>query len=1084
MTNKNVNHGDDKDDLWYDAVADKTMEAGDDVLDKNKQSPTKIVDEVAHTETCETEAFDESDTSASPRSCKDLEVEPRKLIQEDEMVNDEMDPFSGMLEPVDENMQKQPQRPPFRSSVYRDKTTKIDFLKDPLNEMTRGRRIALRLMNKPWYNPRAAAPAPANECGSETPSTSSLDVKEKSSNNIGAQNAETPEDEENLRCTARKTFDDSYPFSHATRENPSLEKAWAYFEHVALARFIVPEKKKPETKNIALRVLHRFMKANKTLARAEAGEQYVRTKLYRPVFTPHKQLGDWGLGVGLYFSALRAIMLLTFVAGLANIPNMLYFASEDYNGNPQEKISKRLLQASAICTDTTWVLCNDCTSKEFANSRLVLGEMVGTDKQATFALRNNCEGATYRTGFVSLATLVLIVVGMAVINRYLNAMEVAFDEDEQTAQDYSIVIQNPPGDATDPDEWRRFFHERFDEAHVTACTIAVDNDLLVRSLVERREVLRRLDLMLEPGTSLNSLTLARIAAKQERERRYFGRLKAMIIPGVPELFARLVVLTAKIQGLAQQDYPATKVFLSFETEAGQRHVLNALNVGKWGARRNNAAAVGNPQHLFRGHLVLEIDEPDEPNTVRWQDLNETGWNRFKQQALTTLCTMVAVVVIALIVNVCNESSIEFSAFSIAIFNTAFPMFAKFLTTFEKHASEGGKERSLYFKISLFRLVNTAVVITIITPFTMTLENDGGLISQVYALFFAEIVTTNLIQFSDPVGHIMRHFLAPRAKTQDAMNMNMQGQEFYLAERYTNMTKLLFLTVWYCAIYPGSLFMCSFALLVNYFMDRFSLMRTWKRAPALGSQMSKFSRRYFFPVSIVSMALLSSFYWAGFPFDNLCLQDQQIGDEFAGTWKVGNYTYSLAANDQAFGFCLQNFWRYGKGEKKFPFIPEFQREGAEWMTDDQETISAVWGWTSVAVIVLVFLALIYSWFRSFRGMFHGKYKPCGNDQKVNFSDVASISAYIPLVNSNMFSYPLLACRVDEIDSDLLDWIDPDRPFKYYDLTEDADVLLRGIDVSSKIVFSRVFHWPPPSEEAEVDDVVDGGEHPSNTVEDCA
>ena len=91
---------------------------------------------------------------------------------------------------------------------------------------------------------------------------------------------------------------------------------------------------------------------------------------------------------------------------------------------------------------------------------------------------------------------------------------------EQTAQDYSIVIENPPGDATDPQEWHDFFRQAFG-AHVTACTVAVDNDLLVRSLVERREKLRQIEMMVEPGTSMDTLTLAGIAANLERRRRFW-----------------------------------------------------------------------------------------------------------------------------------------------------------------------------------------------------------------------------------------------------------------------------------------------------------------------------------------------------------------------------------------------------------------------------------------------------------------------------------------------------------------------------------------------------------------------------------
>jgi hypothetical protein len=39
---------------------------------------------------------------------------------------------------------------------------------------------------------------------------------------------------------------------------------------------------------------------------AEPGEKGRPTRLYDPIFTPHKQLGHFGLGIGLYFSTLRA----------------------------------------------------------------------------------------------------------------------------------------------------------------------------------------------------------------------------------------------------------------------------------------------------------------------------------------------------------------------------------------------------------------------------------------------------------------------------------------------------------------------------------------------------------------------------------------------------------------------------------------------------------------------------------------------------------------------------------------------------------------------------------------------------------
>lgn len=399
----------------------------------------------------------------------------------------------------------------------------------------------------------------------------------------------------------------------------------------------------------------------------------------------------------------------------------------------------------------------------------------------TVALRNDCDGTPLQLGAVNYATVIILFLATIGLGEYLRKQEVQFDEDEQTAQDYSIRISNPPSDAKDPEEWRRFFVERCDGAQVTVCTCAVDNDLLVRTLLERREILQTIENILPPGTSMDNYNLAKLAAGEERGRNWLSTLLAPLAHGIPELYARLVALDAKVIGLSQLEYPVTNVFLTFETEKDQRHVLEKLSIGSLSSYNNDVSALSDKKYLFRDNLVLAVSEPDEPSTIRWQDLNAKFIAKLKILAFTSLCTMAAIIVVAVVVRIASKSTIVGSAIAISVFNSAFPIFAKILTGFEAHAAEGEKQTSLYFKIALFRWVNTAIVITIITPFTDTLAL-GGLIPQIYTLFFAEIVTTNAIQLLDPMGHIQRHFLAPRAKTQDAMNLNFQGAEFELAER--------------------------------------------------------------------------------------------------------------------------------------------------------------------------------------------------------------------------------------------------------------------------------------------------------------
>jgi hypothetical protein len=199
------------------------------------------------------------------------------------------------------------------------------FLGDDPSEMTWGRRIALSLMNKKWYNPLAG--------------------EDLSGENFEDAQMDAPSDPRD------EPADDM--FAEMSTTKPNLKKAWAYFEHVALDRYIVSEKKDNQKKNICHRIVRKFQKGDKKFERAEPGEGDVPTRLYSPMFTPHKQLGDFGLGIGLYFSTLRAIAVVTFLLGLVSVYNISYFASEAYlPDNLRLNIGTMLIRGSAVCTNT------------------------------------------------------------------------------------------------------------------------------------------------------------------------------------------------------------------------------------------------------------------------------------------------------------------------------------------------------------------------------------------------------------------------------------------------------------------------------------------------------------------------------------------------------------------------------------------------------------------------------------------------------------------------------------------------------------------------------------------------------------
>lgn len=308
-------------------------------------------------------------------------------------------------------------------------------------------------------------------------------------------------------------------------------------------------------------------------------------------------------------------------------------------------------------------------------------------------------------------------------------------------------------------------------------------------------------------------------------------------------------------------------------------------------------------------------------------------------------------------------------------------------------------------------------------------------------------------------------------------MYVFGTTFY---RYTNVTKIMFLAFWYCTIYPGGLFFASVALAVNYYTDRFSLMRTWKRAPNVGQEVAVFSRQYFLSTACVFLVFMSSFYWSAFPFDNLCPTEEDVGNvaaEYAGSYKLNGIDEVVTVEDDSnvWQFCNQDFILRGFD---YPGVAEY---GA-WMTEEQRLLSKLFGWTSIVVITLVLLKIFLSIILKLKKDFVSDFVARKGRER-GFHDCRTIAGYVPQVRSNMFTFPLIACSTSLLGHELFDWYvcnviviaclfwtssclfyscvmlrtDPDRGYNYYDLTLDAQYLLTDTTPADNS-FDKVQYWP--------------------------
>eukprot|EP01082_Thalassiosira_pseudonana_P015471 g13944.t1.1.5e17418c g13944 g13944.t1 contig9:789813-792639(-) len=823
--------------------------------------------------------------------------------------------------------------------------------------------------------------------------------------------------------------------------------------------------------------------------------------------TPQSSLSDWGVGVGMYFSTLISMAFIFILAGLINVANIMYYSSDEYD--PGEGRNNffllNMLQFSAICTEREWVVCDKgCKENIGAWNSIFTNSYYGkttdpvTGEEVTVINQTTCLPAQFDQGMWNFGTLLLLILCMSIFYWYLSKLEVRYDEDNSAAPDYTLIVRNPPPTALDPEEWRDFF-DQYSDKQVTLCTIALNNERLLSKLVQRRQIIKTLRGLLPVGTNFDDDTAVITAVagvKRKRENapttciekiwdctlhpllRLLGYEKTET-----EIYESLKATTEEIKSLQQVEYQAAAVFMTFETEQGQRTALEALNASSLEVLLNKNINL-DPSSMFRD-TVLHVEEASEPTAVRWMDLNYNIFQINARILITFGITLGLVVLSAWILDL-SRTRVNVVLFSIILstFNVAIPMVVRILVAYEKHYDEGSSQASLYVKITFFRWVNTAIITRFITPFLSTLgEESIDMINTINALLLSEMVVSPLLRYFDIFEIMSRHYYAPRAKTQEEMFSCFSGGWYNLAERFTDFTKILLVAIFYSPFYPLIYFLSATILFIQYWVDKFLLLRSWQKAPFIGTETARFSRVYFTTAAVVLGAISSAFAYAQSPFTFLCSCDENSDSvcnvpntqSFANVELLnGTQIGTIETSGVSYYFCDQR-------NIGFPPTPDKQGDDV-WMTPSQERLSRLYGWFCLILLVLYGVGVLGQQFiRRLLSLTRGVYKPTGADQHKDFSSGIGIESfgYIPQLTISGFHFPLLCCNIDDIDMGLISWRNPnahnkqhpsrnydeynlifDVPFK--DLTRSRHETVIESNSSAgngKPLFSIVKHWPP-------------------------
>ena len=215
-------------------------------------------------------------------------------------------------------------------------------------------------------------------------------------------------------------------------EPPKLDKGWEFFEHYVLPRCYADRQESSASQG-----------SGRKYVRAPSGEDTEKTILYPIWGTPMGDMGDFGIGVGMYFHMVRFFAVASLIAGFLSTPLMTFY-SNDYSTRGKQGLNN----GSAICTSTSWQPCPDCKLSDLdtwpikvdSPKRIIEGLSPDGENKVTFIMKNDCD-VNETFSIMNLTTMFFFAAATLLFIFLQRKIRARLDEGEQTTSDYSIRVK-------------------------------------------------------------------------------------------------------------------------------------------------------------------------------------------------------------------------------------------------------------------------------------------------------------------------------------------------------------------------------------------------------------------------------------------------------------------------------------------------------------------------------------------------------------------------------------------------------------------------------------------------------------------
>ena len=373
----------------------------------------------------------------------------------------------------------------------------------------------------------------------------------------------------------------------------------------------------------------------------------------------------------------------------------------------------------------------------------------------------------------------------------------------------------------------------------------------------------------------------------------------------------------------------------------------------------------NLDYIFRGVHVLYVKEADEPDTILWKNLEVAGEIRNIGITIEEMTSVALMVAVFYGFTLFRHYFPSFIFIFIASVDLCLPYVFLWLTSFAFYSDENKRQNGFLNKLFVAKILTTVIFNYLLLQWNQFL--DPLTLQNVTNIQLSSCIFTPLLKCLDISGFFNRQIFSRFcASNQPEMNSYYVGSEFTLADRITEVSKIVFIALFYSILNPFSLFLSTIACLVNFFVDRYLLFRKLRVPSLLDEIMASTLRKQIF-FSIACHCYVTSRFIYSWPQDS-----------------------SYKVNDS---FVMVD---------KSPPINIFMASSQDWQTSLQSRYFYIYRTFMccilVATIFAIFAEPLYEfWTKIFRNVswVSDQAKP----GLLPYSKVDNISAYCPTVNCN-------------------------------------------------------------------------------------